>query len=206
MNAIMEQYLRAYLNYRQDNWVLLLPKCEFAANNHFSKSLKTSPFLANYGWHLRFTDSLTPLRKSRPDAQAHDFSTQITGLHLPLKAELTHAQARQSEYADWSRLPAPWYLPGNKVCLFSKNFQTQGPSRELYHKFLGSYEVVESVGTHAYRMKFPPSIKRHPVVHLSEIEPASDDPLPGQRHPPPPTVIVDVEEEWEVAEVVHLRI
>ena len=115
MNAIMEQYLRAYVSYRQDNWVLLLPTCEFAANNHFSESLKTSPFLANYGWHPRFTDSLAPLRKSRPDAQAQDFAAQITELHSTLKAELTHAQARQSEYADGSRLPAPRYLPGDKV-------------------------------------------------------------------------------------------
>ena len=68
MNAIMEQYLRAYVNYQQDNWVLLLPTCEFAANNHFSNSLKTSPFLANYGWHPCFTDKLAPLRRSQPDA------------------------------------------------------------------------------------------------------------------------------------------
>ena len=107
MNAIMEQYLRAYVNYRQDNWVLLVPTCEFAANNHFSESLKTSPFLANYGWHPRFTDSLTLLRKSRPDTQALDSATQITELHSALKAVLAHAQAQQSEYGDGSRLPAP---------------------------------------------------------------------------------------------------
>jgi len=35
MNALMEQYLRAYVNYQQENWVLLLPTSEFAANNHF---------------------------------------------------------------------------------------------------------------------------------------------------------------------------
>ena len=65
--------------------------------------------------------------------------------------------------------------------------------------------MVESVGTHAYRLKFPPSIKRHPVVLVSEIEPASDDPFPGQRYPPPPPVVVDGEQEWEVEEVVDSR-
>ena len=62
------------------------------------------------------------------------------------------------------------------------------------------------MGTYAYRLKFPDSIKRHPVVHVSEIAPALDDPLPGQRHPPPPLVIVDVEEECDVEEVVDSRI
>ena len=32
-NAVMEQYLRAYVNYQQDNWVTYLPMVEFAANN-----------------------------------------------------------------------------------------------------------------------------------------------------------------------------
>ena len=168
--------------------------------------MKTSPFLANCGLYQHFTDSLTPLHKSRPDIEAHDFATLITELHSSLKAELTHAQAWQSEYADGSRLPAPRYLPGDKVWLSSKYLQTQRPSRKLDHKFLGPYEVVESVGTHAYRLKFPPSIKRHLVVHVSEIEPASDDLFPGQGHPPPPLVIVDGEEEWEVEAVVDSRI
>ena len=31
MNATMEQYLRAYANYQQDDWVKFLPMAEFAA-------------------------------------------------------------------------------------------------------------------------------------------------------------------------------
>ena len=106
---------------------------------------------------------------------------------------------------DGSRLPAQQYLPGDKVWLFSNHVRNQRPSRKLDHKFLGPYEVVESVGTHAYHLRFLPSIKRHPVVHVSEIEPASNNPLYGQRHPLPPPVVVDGEVEWEVEEVVDSR-
>ena len=81
------------MTYQQDNLILLLRTCQFAANNHFSESLKTSPFLANYGWHPRFTKNLAPMRRSRPDAQARNFATQITKLHSTIKAELTNAQA-----------------------------------------------------------------------------------------------------------------
>jgi predicted aspartyl protease len=205
MNAIMEQYLRAYVDYQQDNWVALLATCEFAANNHFSESLKTSPFLANYGWHPRFVETLAPLRKSRPNGPALDFAHQLAELHSVLRTELGLAQNRQAEYADASRSPAPRYLPGDQVWLSSKHFRTERPCRKLDHKFLGPFEVVGSVGTHAYRLKFPKSIKRHPVVHVSEIEPASNDPLPGQVHAPPPPVVIDGEEEWEVEEVVDSR-
>ena len=118
---------------------------------------------------------------------------------------MTYAQARHAKYLDSYRLPAPPNLPANKVWLSSKHFRTQRPFKKLDHKLVGPYEVVESVGTHAYRLRFPPSIKRYPVVHVSEIEPASNDPLPGQRHSPPLPVVVDGEEEWEVEELVDSR-
>ena len=122
-----------------------------------------------------------------------------------LQAELGLAQNRQAEYPNGSRLPAPWYLHEDQVWLSSKHFRTEPPSRKLDHKFLGPFEVVGSVGTHAYDLKFPESIKRHPVVYVSEIKPASNDPLPGQVHAAPPPVVINGEKEWEVEEVVDSR-
>ena len=75
MNTIMEQYLRAYINYQQDNWVALLGTCEFAANNSFSESSKCSPFLTNYGYHPCFAETLAPLNKSKPNRPAEDLAT-----------------------------------------------------------------------------------------------------------------------------------
>ena len=92
MNAVIEQYLRAYVSYQQDNWVTILVTCEFAAKNHFSETLKTSPFLANYGWHPRFVETLAPLRKAYPDTHAHDLAHQLAELHSILQAELGLAQ------------------------------------------------------------------------------------------------------------------
>jgi len=45
-------------------------------------------------------------------------------------------------------------------------------------------------------------MKIHPVFHISLLEPAVTDPLPGQIQPPPPPVIVDDEPESEVDEIV----
>ena len=42
-NQILEQYLRAYVNYEQTNWVELLPKAQFAYNNSTSAT-GISPF------------------------------------------------------------------------------------------------------------------------------------------------------------------
>ena len=48
-NGILDQYLRVYVNYQQDNWNELLPMAEFAYNNSYQETIKTTPFYANYG-------------------------------------------------------------------------------------------------------------------------------------------------------------
>src|SRR5207245_2580774 len=50
-NQTLEQYLRVYCNYQQDNWADLLPLAEFAYNNAPSATTGVSPFFANKGYH-----------------------------------------------------------------------------------------------------------------------------------------------------------
>jgi hypothetical protein len=53
MNAVLEQHLRAYVSYMQDDWSDWLPLAEFAANLMFSKTTGLSPFFANYSFYPR---------------------------------------------------------------------------------------------------------------------------------------------------------
>jgi len=50
VNQTLEQYLRSYCSYQQDDWVSLLPFAEHAYNTSMSESTKTSPFEINYGF------------------------------------------------------------------------------------------------------------------------------------------------------------
>ena len=51
VNAIMEQYIRIYTLYLQDDWIDWLAFAKFTANNSVLETTKVSPFLANYGQH-----------------------------------------------------------------------------------------------------------------------------------------------------------
>jgi len=48
-NTILEQYLRAYINYQQDDWCGYLPLAQFAYNNGYQETIENTPFFANYG-------------------------------------------------------------------------------------------------------------------------------------------------------------
>ena len=50
-NQMLEQYLRVYCNYKQDNWSELLPLAEFAYNDAPNTTTGITPFFANKGYH-----------------------------------------------------------------------------------------------------------------------------------------------------------
>ena len=54
-NQTLEQYVRVYCNYQQDNCDSLLPLAEFAYNNAPSATTGISPFFANKGYHPSIT-------------------------------------------------------------------------------------------------------------------------------------------------------
>ena len=55
LNQTLEQYLRIFCNYQQDNWSELLPLAEFTYNNAPSATTGVSPFYANKGYHPNIT-------------------------------------------------------------------------------------------------------------------------------------------------------
>ena len=110
-----------------------------------------------------------------------------------LQAEIFRAQHRQQEYADGKRQPAPIFKVGDKLWFNAQNINTQRPSRKLDHRRIGPYEIIKVISPYAYKLHFPASVKHHLVQHISLLDPAGNDPLPGQHNPPPPPVIVDEE-------------
>ena len=49
VNQKLKQYLRIFIDYRQEQWPDWLETTEFAYNNKVYSSTKTSPFKTNYG-------------------------------------------------------------------------------------------------------------------------------------------------------------
>ena len=54
VNAVVEQHLRAYVVYLQDDWADFLFLAEFVGNNQVSDTTTLSPFFANFGFHPHY--------------------------------------------------------------------------------------------------------------------------------------------------------
>ena len=84
-NQTLEQYLRIFCNYQQDNWNTLLPLAEFTYNNTPSATMGISPFFANKGYHPNLT--IHP-KRDLASACAKDLVVNLDKLHQELKATI----------------------------------------------------------------------------------------------------------------------
>ena len=72
MNSRIEQYLRTYVNFAQNDWVRLLPSAEFAISNNDSTVTGISPFFATYGLHPQSGSELSaPISNPAAPASAY---------------------------------------------------------------------------------------------------------------------------------------
>jgi len=91
VNQTLEQYLRTYCNYQQENWSELLPLAEFAYNNAPSETTGVSPFFANKGYHLNL--AIHP-EWDLASSCAREYAVDLGELHEYLKTEMAKAQQR----------------------------------------------------------------------------------------------------------------
>ena len=108
------------------------------------------------------------------------------------------AQQCHQDQADKQRTAAPRFRPGDLVWFLSKNTRSVRPFRKPDHKRECPFRIMEDPNLktpYAYRVDFPADIRMHPVRYISELEPAANDPYPGQVIPPPAPVEIDREEE-----------
>jgi hypothetical protein len=109
------------------------------------------------------------------------------------------------KFYDRHRNKTPEFNVGDKVLLDNSDLALNRPSRKLSERYSGPFEVIEKVGTHAYRLKLPLYWKNvHSVWNVSKIFPYHEDPL-HPNHPRPPPDIVEGEPEWEVEKILDAK-
>jgi len=199
-NQELEQYLRMYVNHRQNNWAEWLAMVEFAFNNKVYTVMKMSPFQVNYGREPRMGFDI---RKKGKNEKAEEFVKEMKERYEEARAALVKVQEEMKKQADRSRKEAEEYRVGDKVLISIKDFLMElrkRATKKLTEKFIGPYVVRKIVSENVVELKLPASLRIHLVVNVRRIVKYRKQ-VEGQKKIPPPSVEIAGEKEYEVEEI-----
>jgi len=204
VNQELEQYLRMFIDHRQEQWPEWLGMAEFAYNNKAHSSTRTSPFKANYGQNPRMGFEG---RKKGKYAGTEKFIKKMKEIQEEAKAALGKVQAEMKKYANKRRSDIEEYKIGDLVMLSTKDLKYQMIERrteKLTEKFVGPYKIKKIISSNAVELELPSTIKIHPVVNISRIHRYVGQ-VEGQKKEQPVLVIIEGKEEWEIERILNKR-
>ncbi len=211
-NRTLEDMLRAYVSYRQDDWDQHLTAAEIAYNNSVQASTGYSPFFLNSGQHpnLPLSSAVQPANISNNPPAAELLSDLYRDLECA-KENLKRAQQRQAHYANQHRREVTFCV-GDEVLLSTANLRHELRAPKLAPKFIGPFSISRVISDVAYELTLPDTMSRvHPVFHISKLKPYRDGSASfPDRHQlpvrPAPELLPDTgEKAWEVKQVVGKR-
>jgi hypothetical protein len=198
-NKIITTAIRHFTSTFQDDWDQHLVAAEFAHNDSVHSSTGFTPFFLTYGHHPHTPAALAADAPSLRPPNTDDFVTHIKSLHRRARQALQKAQATQTTNANKHRHHV--LLPVNSYAWVSAAYldppTAAGTRRKLSPKYYGPYKVLEQRSDVVYKLDFPASRTRHPVVHVSHLKPYQG-PDPTTLYTPPPPDIIDGEEHFAV--------
>ena len=169
--------LRACVLDLKGSWEEHLPLVEFTYNNSYLTSIQMAPYEALYRRPCRSLICWTEVGESSitgPDL-IRDTSEKVSLIHK----HLLTAQSQQKSYPDRRRRPLEFevgdhvflkVMPKRRVDRFSK-------WGKLTPRYIGPFEILERVGTIAYRLALPPSLLGvHEVFHVSMLRKYTPNP------------------------------
>ncbi|KAJ3684964.1 hypothetical protein LUZ61_014128 [Rhynchospora tenuis] len=171
LNQCLEQYLRCMVFEHQKKWCKWLPLAEYWYNTSYQQSLNTSPFHALYGYQPPLLPFEDVIRSS--DQAVNELLRSRQQVLALLRDSLTKAQSRMKKYADLHRTERTFEV-GEWVYMKIHPYRQQSVSgdgkNKLNPRYFGPYEIVEKIGSMAYRLQLPAEAQIHPVVHVSLLK------------------------------------
>jgi hypothetical protein len=195
-NQWLEQYLRFWVNERQDDWAQYLPLAKFAHNNWTNESTHESPFQVLMGYHPRA--DWTGMRSAIPRVTTH--------LEQYNEAQRKAQEPMQRAQQSWVRhRDTPKYQVGDQVWLEGHHLCTNQPTVKLAPKHHGPFKVVQVMSPVNYRLELPTQWSIHDVFHTDLLTPYHETITHGTNYQRPPPDLVDSVEEYEVEKVLDSR-
>ncbi|KAJ1582560.1 hypothetical protein NDA11_006265 [Ustilago hordei] len=141
VNQVIEQYLRMYCNYEQNDWANLLDTAAFVYNNTVHNSIGVSPFFACYGWNPKAHPDI-PQRLGVNDPGRFEYLMDGKERCKYLQEQIREAQRRSVDQYNRKHKDIEFKV-GDMVYINHRNWKTRRPTPKLDTRFAGPYPVQE---------------------------------------------------------------
>ncbi len=173
MNQTLKQYLRCYINYRQNDWVQLLSVAQLTFNSTTTEVISMSSFFANYEFEPEI------LKESREFIQLTQKATlqieQLQLLQKELQKNIQFLSKRMTLYANKKRDRKSTLKEKNKVYLLRRNIKTKRSSNKLNHTKLESYKILKIKESINYKLNLSAFMRIHSIFHICLLKSANSN-------------------------------
>ena len=169
MNQKLKQYLRIFIDHRQEQQPDWLVIAEFIYNNKVQTSTKVLPFKENIEQDLCMGFEM---RKKGKFEKVEEFVTRMKKVHKKAEVALKKSQKEIRKYTDRKKSKAEEYQVEDWVLLSTKDlkYQMQGKrSKKLTERFVKPYQVKKIISTNTIELDLLSTVKIHPVVNVSRV-------------------------------------
>lgn len=165
VNQTLEQYIRCFTSYNQDDWSELLPMAELAYNNSYNESIGMSPYYAVTGQDAELEHLGDAIDRTTNPPEAGRIKAHFDAIYSQLQHHLEKAQKRYKESADQHRKQEEVYHVNDQVLLSTKNIRTERPTKKLDYTWIGPYRIKRQINPVTYELDLPENMKIHNVFH-----------------------------------------
>jgi hypothetical protein len=161
----------------------------------------------SFDWN---TPEVSSPQEQLSQEKAQEVTCQIYSALEVAKENMAKAQAKKEHDTNIHCRPVNFQLPtglepGDKVYIVTKNWKTDRPSCKLDNQLVGPFPIVCCI-SHSFEVQLLDYMKIHNIFSPDKLQKDPGDPLPGQVNDPLGPVVVQGKEEYEVQEVLVLRL
>ncbi len=208
VNQNVEQYLRFFCSYMQNDWFKWLFMIEFVNNNILSSVIFLTLFFMNKSFHSRmsFDSDIIEYESTHERlqiAQVEDIFNHMNRTLIFAREALIKTREQMMNQTNKHRKKINYKIE-SKMFLNERNIITARSFKKLNNKMLDSFINLDFIDS-SYKLKLSESMHVHDVFHSDLLRSVVDDSLSDQKNESSKSIVIKDEDEWEINDILNFR-